>query len=193
MRVGEQCTGVSRPDSGVTSSAWCSPVIISGSRWARAKSILSLSLLSRLSLICWILIIASSCIRALILTLTYTWQRLRGWLLLSTWWALSQSLVSQSDLARDESATLGHWVTGPGESGQVRVKGYLHFTGDGRLCHDYVTSPVTMSHRHTLVTSVRGPGGHKMVSSSHTQHMTLGSIAVNPLCIYWLRALHKHI
>ena len=95
----------------------------------------------------------------------------------------SQRLLCRGDLARDLSATPRHWVTEPGESGQVRVKGYLHFTGDGRLCHDYVTSPVTMSHRHTLVTSVRGPGGHKMVSSSHTRHMTLGSISVTP-CVF---------
>lgn len=76
-----------------------------------------------------------------------------------------------------------HWVTEPGESGQVRVKGYLHFTGDGRLCHDYVTSPVTMSHL-SRVSGPRGAHDVMMVSSSHTQHMTLmtlRSIAVNPL------------
>ena len=76
-----------------------------------------------------------------------------------------------------------NWVTEPGESGQVRVKGYLHFTGDGRLCHDYVTSPVTMSHL-SRVSGPRGAHDVMMVSSSHTQHMTLmtlRSIAVNPL------------
>ena len=119
-RVGEQCTWVSSQDPVmamwiVTSSAWCSPVIISGSRWAQAKSILSLSLLSRLSLICWILIIASSFTRALILTLTYARQMLRGWLLQSTWWAFrfQPALVEWScERWECDTGTLSHWAGG---------------------------------------------------------------------------------
>ena len=100
----------------------------------------------------------------------------------------------RGDLARDESATLGHWVTGPGESGQVRVKGYLHFTGDGRLCHDYVTSPVTMSH----LSRVSGPRGahHDGVVITHSAHDT-DDTALNscqpPVIFIDSRALHKHI
>ena len=99
----------------------------------------------------------------------------------------------RDDLARDESATLGHGVTEPGESGQVRVKGYLHFTGDGRLCHDYVTSPVTMSH----LSRVSGPrGAHHGVVITHSAHDTDDTVLNScqpPVIFIDSRALHKHI